>query len=650
MSALIWPLIALPLAAGAALTVTGKRLNRQASALGVLVATVTLGLAVAAALTRPSASVPLFTGIRAGLAVDGLSAVMMITVSAVTTAVLVFSAGEFGEDENRGRFFGLMLLFAGSMLVTVTATTLPLLLMAWEVMGATSWALIGYWWRDPERARAADTAFLTTRTADLGLYLAAGAAMAGGAGSLSLDVLPRTVSPWLHLVTAGIVAATLGKSAQLPFSFWLSRAMQGPSPVSALLHSATMVAAGAYLLLRLHPLLAATGWAGPVVAWTGAATALILGAVAVTQRDLKQLLAASTASQTGFMVLAAGSGGVAGGTFQLVAHAAAKSGLFLAAGAWLTALGTKQLPSLRGAARTHRVVGVCFTVGALTLAGLPPLSLWWAKDDVLASARAESAGLYLVGLVAAAVAAVYSIKALWYVTRPLPEDPQAGYDTERRGTRRVPATSAAPLLVLAGAAAVLGVLALPGPAGWLRDLLGVPGQPSPEAWELGLSATVALAAAGMSWWRPFSPRTLVPPAVVRWADGWLHLERAAHAAVVRPVMVTARALAVFDDRVVDGAVRQVARGGLALAHKARRVDDSGIDTVVDAVGRGGLAAARQARRLDDEGIDAAVSAVASGAGSMGRWARRPQTGLLHQYYAQAAVGFSVLVLIVLLVR
>ncbi|MGA5148141.1 NADH-quinone oxidoreductase subunit L [Streptomyces griseoincarnatus] len=650
MSSLIWLLIALPLAAGAALAISGTRLNRQAPALGVLVAATTLGLAVAAALAGPSASVPLFAGVRAGVAVDGLSAVMAITVAAVTTAILVFSAGEFGKDENRGRFFGLMLLFAGSMLVTVTATTLPLLLMAWELMGATSWALIGYWWHDPERARAADTAFLTTRTADLGLYLAAGAAMAGGAGTLSFDTLPHTASPWLHLVTAGIVAAALGKSAQLPFSFWLSRAMQGPSPVSALLHSATMVAAGAYLLLRLHPLLNATDWAGPVVAWTGAVTALVLGVVAVAQRDLKQLLAASTASQIGFMVLAAGSGGMAGGTFQLVAHAATKAGLFLAAGAWLTALGTKQLPALRGAARTHRLVGACFTVGALTLAGLPPLSLWAAKDDVLASARAQSTGLYVVGLTAASVAAVYSVKALWYVTRPLPENPQAGYDTERPGTRRVPSASAAPLLVLAGAAAALGVLALPGPAAWLRDLLGVPGEPSPTAWELGLSAAVAFTAAAMAWWRPFSPRTLLPPAVVRNAEGWLHLERAAHAIVGRPVMATARALAVFDNRVVDGAVRQAARGGLAVARRARRLDDAGIDAAVEAVGRGGLAVARQTRRLDDGGIDAAVSAVASGARSLGRWARRPQTGLLHQYYAQAAVGFFVLVLIVLLVR
>ncbi|MFE1260333.1 NADH-quinone oxidoreductase subunit L [Streptomyces albogriseolus] len=649
MSAVIWLLISLPLGAGAVLGMTGTRCNRLVPALGVAVAVATLGVAVAVSVARPQSSAPLFAGLRAGLAVDGLSAFMVVTVAAVTTAVLAFAAGEFGPDENRGRLFGLMLIFSGSMLATVTATTLPLLLMAWEVMGATSWALIGYWWRQPERARAADTAFLTTRTADLGLYLAVGAAIAGGAGSLDLRALPDATSPWLHVITGGVVVAALGKSAQLPFSFWLSRAMQGPSPVSALLHSATMVAAGAYLLLRLHPLLAATGWAGPLVAWTGAVTALFLGAVAVAQRDLKQLLAASTSSQLGFMVLAAGSGGIAAGTTQLVAHAATKSGLFLAAGAWLTALGTKRLPALRGAARTYRLLGTAFAVGALTLAGLPPLSLWAAKDEVLASAYAESTGLYAVGLAAAAVAAVYSIKALWYVTRPLPEDPEAGYDTERDGTRRTARTTPAPLLALTFAAAVLGVLALPGPASWLKRLFGQPDEPSPKPWEVGLSAGVAFAAAGLAWWWASRP-VPVPRPVVRWARGWLHLERAAHAVVVRPVLGLARALAVFDDRVVDGAVRRIARGGLATARIAGRVDDDGIDAAVRRTARGGLAGARLARRVDDGGIDAAVDAVAAGARGLGRAARRPQTGLLHQYYAQAAVGFAVLVLIVLLVR
>jgi hypothetical protein len=182
--------------------------------------------------------------------------------------------------------------------------------------------------------------------------------------------------------------------------------MEGPSPVSALLHSATMAAAGAYLLLRMNPLLAASGWGRPVTAWAGAVTALALGLVAVAQADLKQLLAASTCAQVGFMVLAAGAGGLSGGVMQLVAHAATKSLLFLAAGAWLAALGTKQLPALRGAARRYPLVGVTFTIGAAVLAGLPPGSLWVAKDQVLAAALHDSMALYGVGLAAAVVSAV----------------------------------------------------------------------------------------------------------------------------------------------------------------------------------------------------------------------------------------------------
>ncbi|WP_030888439.1 NADH-quinone oxidoreductase subunit L [Streptomyces sp. NRRL F-5053] len=634
MSALLWLLIALPLGAGAVLGMAGRAAGRAAPAVAVAVAAAVLGLAVAVAVGRPAARAPLFAGMPARMAVDGLSAVLVVTVAAVTLCVLVFAAGECGAGENRGRFFGLMLLFAGAMLVTVTARTLPLLLMAWEAMGATSWALIGHWWRGPRRVRAADTAFLTTRAADLGLYLAAGAALAGGVGSLELDALPRAASPWLEVTVAGVVAAALGKSAQLPFSFWLSRAMEGPSPVSALLHSATMVAAGAYLLLRAHPLLAAVGWAGPLVAWLGAGTALALGLVAVAQRDLKQLLAASTAAQVGFMVLAAGSGGTAAGTAQLVAHAATKSGLFLAAGVWLNTLGTRQLPELTGAARARPLVGAAFAVGALTLAGLPPLSLWAAKDTVLAAARTESTGLYVLGLAAAAVAAVYSVKAIRYVTGapPQPGPPPGrgpGAGARRGGGGRDGAPEGGgpgvvvPLWVLTGAAAVAGVLSLPGPAAWLRGLTGDAAGRPPSVPEWAVSTGVVCAAAGYAWWRAPRPGR-ARPAPARWAADWLGLERAAHLLLVRPVFGLARALAAFDDRVVDGAVRQTGRCGLAVA--------------------------RLARRLDDGGIDAAVRALAAGARRLGHWARRPQTGLLHQYYAQAAVGFAVLVLIALWVR
>lgn len=618
---LIWVLLGVPLAVGAGLAVCGQRTDRVAAPVGVAAASVTLGLAVGAAVLRPSASAPLFIGIRAGFAVDGLSAVLVVTVAAVTVAVLVFAAADIGAGEARSRFFGIMLVFAGAMVVTVTATGLAVLLMGWEVMGATSWALIGFWWHDRRRVEAGTTAFVTTRAGDIGLYMAAGAAVAGGAGSLQLDALPRLGSPWLDVVTAGVVAAALGKSAQLPFSFWLSRAMEGPSPVSALLHSATMVAAGAYLLLRLHPLLAASGWGQPVVAWVGAATAVALGLVAVAQRDLKQLLAASTCAQIGFMVLAAGAGGVAAGTAQLVAHAAVKSLLFLAAGAWLSALGTKQLAALAGAGRRYRLVGVTFTAGVLALAGIPPLSLWATKDTVLAAALARDPGLYAAGLAAAVISAVYSIRAARLIWLPAPVEGNAAYDTERPGTRRVGPLMAAPLVPLAAAAVGLGVYALPAVTAAFERTVATRGEPGPPGWSLGLSAGLAFAAAAATW--RLTGRARMPAAVTATLGGWLGLEAAAHMVVVRPTLRAAGALARFDDDVVDGAVRRLAAA---------------------AVGSAGVAA-----RVGEVGVDDVVAGVASGARRLGRIARRPQTGLVHQYYAQAAAVLVVLVAIMVLV-
>ena len=312
----LWLLVLLPALVGGGLALS--HLERAAAAISVATAAATAALSVLVAVSGPRVSMPFMAGSDFALGVDALSALMAPTVAVVTLLVLVFSAGEI--TESRARFHGLMLLFASGALLTATAETLPALLFAWEVMGATSYALIGFWWRENRRVSAGLTAFVTTRTADLGLYLAAGAALAGGAG-LALADLPASSDGWRHVVAAGVLVAALGKAAQLPFSFWLSGAMEGPSPVSALLHSAAMVAMGGYLLLRTEPLLAATVWAAAAAAWVGALTALLLGAVAVAQHDLKQLLAASTAAQLGFVVLAAGVGGVTAGATQLVAVA-----------------------------------------------------------------------------------------------------------------------------------------------------------------------------------------------------------------------------------------------------------------------------------------------------------------------------------------
>lgn len=644
MTIALWLLVGLPLVAGALLVVAGHGVDRVATWAGVVIGAAELGLAVAVAVGKPAVTVPFLAGLPVGLAVDGLSAVMVVTVATVLLAVVVYTAGEFGPDEARSRFVGLVLIFAGAMLVTVTATSLLGLLLGWEVMGAMSYALIGFWWRDPERVESGTSAFLTTRAADLGLYVAVGAAFAG-LRTLDLDRL-STLDGWpLQVVTVGVVVAAAGKSAQLPFSFWLSRAMAGPSQVSALLHSATMVAAGAYLLLRLASLLDASGWAAPAVAWLGGFTALALGAVAIMQTDLKQLLAASTCAQVGFIVMAAGTAGRVGGAEYLVAHAATKSLLFLAAGAWLAALGTKDLAALWGAGRRWPSVGVPFAVGALALAGIPPLSLWVTKDAVLSSVLDESPALYGVGLTAAALSALYAGKALVVIlARPGPE-PAAGWDAEQQGTRRVPALVSGPIIALALPAAGLAAFGLPAVADRMARLLGAPAV-RPDPWEAVVSAALAVAGVAVAavWTRriaavpvegrrspdvsltggPRSRAVAAPGRVGGWLSRWLGLEPAAHRLVARPTMALASALAAADDRVVDGAVRGAAR---ATESAARLAD----------------------RRLEWT-VDAAVRAVARGARRLGVLARRPQTGQLYQYYAQAAAVLAVLAILVLLVR
>jgi NADH-quinone oxidoreductase subunit L len=320
------------------------------------------------------------------------------------------------------------------------------------------------------------------------------------------------------------------------------------------------------------------------------------------------------------MVLAAGVGGVAAGALQLVAHAATKSLLFLGAGAWLVLLATKQLGELRGAARRYPLVGVTFTVGAASLAGLPPLSLWVTKDLVLAAALEQSTALYVVGLVAAVISAVYSAKAVWWIWQPLPSDERRvrRIGTDERAVRR---NGVLPLSGLAALAALLGIPVL----AWAPGLWELEVQESHiavlQVHESGfpelLSGGLAVAATAVTW--RLAGRIGAPPLLA----SWLGVERLAHAVVVRPVLVLARALARFDD-VLDGSVNALAKGTVAVAR--------GLD------------------RRGEGVVDGAVRGIADGARVLGRLARRPQTGQVHQYYAQAAAALAVLALVVIIVR
>lgn len=633
----LWALVALPAVVGAALLLNHLRrpsADRPAWVASVGASSAGVVLAGVVAVSRPTVSVPFMAGADFTLRVDALSATVVPAVAVITLLVLVFAVGDGAVGG--GRFHGLMLVFAAAVMLTATAATLPALLLAWEVMGAASYALIGYRWQQSYRVSAGLTAFVTTRAADLGLYLAAGAALAGGAG-LALADLADASSGWRHVVAAGVLVAALGKAAQLPFSFWLSRAMQGPSPVSALLHSAAMVAMGAYLLLRMGPLLAASGWAATAAAWLGVATAVLLGAVAVAQRDLKQLLAASTSAQLGFVVMAAGLAAVGGGAAQLVAHAFTKAGLFLAAGAWLSLAGSKRLAELHGIARKWPLIGVTAGVSALALAGIAPLSLWATKDAVLAVAHEHSVWLYLAGLTAAALSAAYAGKILLVIWRR-PAQRQADDQKSLSPSR----FEQVPLVILAAGAAVAGVLALPPIGPRLSRAL----DPGPTAHatviELTVSAVLAVAVllSVLRWGVP-EPR---------WLASWLGLERAAHASLAAPTMLLAGVLARFDDRVLDRSISAVAVRTLSLSRVFSRFDDDILDRAVDATAAATMTSAAAAARADHRDVDGVVERTAALMRRLGELARKPQTGLLHQYYMSAVVIVVLAVLLLIAVR
>ncbi len=291
------------------------------------------------------------------------------------------------------RLLALIVAFVGAMQWLVLANDLLTLLIAWELIGACSWALIGYRWGETEVTRQALTAFLTTRCGDLGLYIAAAAVFAGSGGFGYAD-LAALDGALLDVAVAGIVLAAAAKSAQLPFSAWLFAAMAGPVPVSALLHAATLVAAGLYLLARLQPILDGVAWFAPLVIALGLATALAGALTAICQGHAKKLLAASTSSQYGLMWLAVGAGFPAVALVHFVAHAFMKAGLFLSAGLAAHESGSYQLAGMR---LGRRLPGVAATtlISSLALAGMIPLGSAWSKEQIASAASQQAVWLAL---------------------------------------------------------------------------------------------------------------------------------------------------------------------------------------------------------------------------------------------------------------
>lgn len=553
--------------------------------------------------------------IRLGWLLDPLAGFMCVLVTLIGLLVALFSTAYLQEDPRIGRFFGFLSLFVSAMLGLLVANSLLLLFICWELVGLASYLLIGFWYEKPAAAAAAKKAFITTRVGDLGfllglvwLHQATGSSLFYDAGAGVLE--PRTLGLLAGAVLPGGLAVSTaiglllfvgaaGKSGQFPLHVWLPDAMEGPTPVSALIHAATMVAAGVFLMARVFPLMAADqGLAGVPfhaltgVAAIGAVTALLGAVLAVAQNDIKRVLAYSTVSQLGYMMLAIGVGSWVAAIFHLITHAFFKALLFLGAGSVIHAAHHEQdIRRLGGLSGRLRLTFATFALGTGALMGLPfVFSGFWSKEAILHAAEGWSVshlpfGIALVGVVLTA----------FYMTRLVIE---VFFGTARgegaAHAHESPAAMGVPLTVLAVAAVGLGWLGLPNWPWLQRALHG-------GEWEahalgegvmlMAVSTGLVLLGVGAGWWcygrtRRKDAKALDPLARF-WPAGHaalaarLYLDEAYAATVGRLFGGLAGLAAFFDRWIWGGAVNAAGRTAETVGAVNRAVDEDGLNAGFD---------------------------------------------------------------------
>ena len=436
---LVWIVPALPALGAAILLLFGRRLGEPKAgwlATGLMALAFGWSVVMLVALRDVSVSGPaarthtvdLFTWfptgglqVKMGFLADPLSITFILFVTGVGTLIHLYSLGYMHGDENFGRFFAFMNLFCASMLVLVLGSSFLVTFLGWEGVGLCSYLLVSFWFQRNSAAVAGKKAFVTTRIGDFGFMVALFLIFAE-LGSLDYGAM----SAGAHTLAAGTATAialllflgAVGKSAQIPLHVWLPDAMEGPTPVSALIHAATMVTAGVFLVARAHPFFEASGGTAlTVVSIIGAATALLAATVALIQVDIKRVLAYSTISQLGFMFLALGVRAYAAAIFLVVAHAFYKAALFLGAGSVIHATDDNQDMRTMGGLRKYLpFTALGFIIAWLAIAGVPPFAGFWAKDEVLSRAYfAGDYGVWIVGTAAALLTAFYMTRAVWLV-------------------------------------------------------------------------------------------------------------------------------------------------------------------------------------------------------------------------------------------
>ena len=603
MSDLFWLIPLVPGASAFILLVFGRRLPRawvSWQAAGAVFLSLLLSAAAFIGLAGPGAepqglTKTLFAWIVSGsfrtavaFHLDQLAAVMALVVTGVGFLIHVYSVGYMAEDGRYSRYFAFLNLFTFFMLVLVLAPDIVLMFVGWEGVGLCSYLLIGFWFDRPAAAKAGMKAFVVNRIGDaafiLGMLLLLASVGGGSFRTINDAAASGALAPGLATLAAILLfAGATGKSAQIPLYVWLPDGMEGPTPVSALIHAATMVTAGVYIVCRLSWLYAASPAASAVVAWVGAVTAVYAATMALVQNDIKRVLAYSTISQIGYMFIGCGVGAYAAGLFHLVTHAFFKSLLFLAAGSVIHALGGEQDMRRMGGLRKHLPVTYpVFLVGALAISGIPFLSGFFSKDAILTSAFAGGHYvLYGLGLAGAVMTAFYMFRLLFLTFFGPARSPEGA----GRHVHESPRVMTVPLVILAAFSALAGFLGLPALFGERVYLFGrfVGWAFAPPSGHVSLSVEAvlmltatasALLGIGLAF-RMYRRSTEIPqrlarrfPALYRLLAGKYYVDEAYDAVVVRPLLrgsgwVYERFDLKVIDRTLDGtaaAARSAGRG------------------------------------------------------------------------------------------
>jgi len=595
---LVWPIPALPLAGALINLAFGRRLGRRAH----WVAAPAVGLAFVVSLLaflrvwqgHETFTGPLFDWVVAGtfrapvtLQLDQLSAVMLLVVTGVGFLIHVYSAGYMHDDPDYPRFFTYLNLFVFSMVMLVLAGNFLLLYVFWEAVGLCSYLLIGFWYTRESAANAGKKAFIVNRVGDCGFALGI-MLLWTAVGTLEYTEVFQK-APDLAVGTATAISLLLflgacGKSAQLPLHVWLPDAMEGPTPVSALIHAATMVTAGVYLVARAHALFERSGVALDVVAWVGVLTAVFAATIGLVQTDIKRVLAYSTVSQLGYMFLALGVGAPGAAVFHLVTHAFFKALLFLGAGSVIHGLsGEQDMEHMGGLRREMPITFATMTVGVLALAGIWPLSGFFSKDEILWGALAAGAhpmpALGVVGLVVALLTAYYSGRLLFLTFF----GESRVTEHARHHLHESPAVMTGPLVILAVLAIGGGFLPVPAV---VASVVGGEGHGHAAHAPLGfmlLATGLAVGGLAIAW--VLYGRLPGLPAILAWRLGAvyravrekLYVDELYAALVVRPLFALAEFFArLVDPRVIDGAASGAALFVAATAGVWRRAQTGNV--------------------------------------------------------------------------